>query len=279
MSRLDLGGLRVAVTGERRAAEQAALVRALGGEPLVCPTARVAWEADPAAPTRWLDAVLAGVDDAVFMTGMGTARLLETAAAVGRLDAVEAALRGARVVVRGSKALPVLRRHAIPVALTPRPATTEGVLAALGTDLAGRRAVVQLASPEPSPLADGLRAAGAEVTAVSIYRYAGDAVVGAADVLIDAVLRSQVDAVTFTSAPAVEGLVAASRAREEWPAVRRRLNGLIVAAVGPVTAAALAAGGVEVTVMPAQPRMGPMMADLAALVEARRGEAAGQPRS
>jgi uroporphyrinogen-III synthase len=270
MSRPDLGGLRVAITGERRAAEQAALVTALGGEPLVCPTVRVAWEEDPGASERWAAAVLAGIDDAVFMTGMGTNRLLADAASAGRLEAVVEALRRARIVVRGSKARPVLGRHGLGVDLAPQPATTAGVLGAMGPDLRGRRIALQLAGPEPSPLADGLRAAGAQVTAVCIYRYPADAVVGAAGALLDAILDGGVDAVTFTSAPAVEGLIAAATAREEWPQVRHRLGELIVAAVGPVTAAALAAGGVAVDVEPEEPRMGPMMRELAETASRRR---------
>ena len=276
MSGPDLAGLRVAITGERRATEQAALVTALGGEPLVCPTVRVAWEEDPGASERWAATVLAGIDDAVFMTGMGTNRLLADAAASGRLEPVVEALRQARIVVRGSKARPVLGRHGLEVDLAPQPATTAGVLAALGPDLRGRRIALQLAGPEPSPLADGLRAAGAAVTAVCIYRYPADAVVGAADALVDAILAGGVDAVTFTSAPAVEGLVAAAGAREEWPQVRRRLRRLLVAAVGPVTAAALRDSGVEVDIEPEEPRMGPMMRELAEVASRRPSARSGR---
>jgi uroporphyrinogen-III synthase len=269
VSRPDLRGLRVAITAERRADEQAALVRALGGVPFVCPTARVAWEDDTEAPQRWLDTLCAGVDDAVFMTGMGTERLLQHAHAVGRIDEAVGQLGAARVVVRGSKAQPVLRRHGVHVDMAPRPATSTGVLAALGSGLRGRRALVQLAGPEPQPLTSAMRAAGADVVSVCIYRYPPDAVVGAADDLVEAIVSGELDAVTFTSAPAVEGLVAAAVQIGEWPAVRRRLNAMIVAAVGPVTADALARNAVAVQVQPAEPRMGPMMRELAGQVAAR----------
>ena len=157
----------------------------------------------------------------------------------------------------------------IRVDLAPRPATSTGVLAALGNDLRGRRVVVQLAGPEPSPLTTGMRAAGAAVAGVCIYRYPPDAAVGSADSLVEAIANGELDAVTFTSAPAVEGLVAASVQVGGWPGVRRRLNAMIVAAVGPVTADALARHAVAVHVQPAEPRMGPMMRELAALAAAR----------
>ena len=265
MSRPDLHGARVAVTGERRAEEQAALVRSLGGVPFVCPTARLAWEDDGDAPRRWIDAVRSGVDDVVFMTGMGCNRLLQHAEAAGVLDDVVHRLIAARVVVRGSKALPVLRRHGVPVDLTPQPATTDGVLAALHDTLQGRRVVLQLAGPEPSALADGMRAAGAEVVAVCIYRYAPDAVDNAATPLLDAIVSGELDAVTFTSAPSVEGLVAAATSAGRWDAVHAGLESLVVAAVGPVTADALAGNGVTIDVQPPddEPRMGAMMRLLA----------------
>jgi hypothetical protein len=53
----------------------------------------------------------------------------------------------------------------------------------------------------------------------------------------------------------VDVLVAASVQTGDWPAIRRRLNAMIVVAVGPVTAEALA----------------PMMRELAARVAPGRG--------
>lgn len=259
MSRPDLRGLRVAITAERRAEEQAALVRTLGGVPFVCPTVHVTWEVDPEPAQRWLDTLLTGVDDAIFMTGMGTARLLAYAEQAGHLDEATSRLRGARVVVRGSKARPVLRRHGVEVDLAPQPPTSEGVLAVLGDSARGRRALVQLAGPEPAPLVEGLRAAGASVVAVTIYDYPPGAVAASAHPLVTAILDGELDAVTFTSAPAVDGLVAAAMQDGAWPELRQHLAGLIVASVGPVTGAALAAHGITVHVQPDEPRMGPMM--------------------
>jgi uroporphyrinogen-III synthase len=272
MSKPDLRGARVVITGERRAEEQAALVRTLNGVPFVCPTVRLAWEDDGDAPRVWIDAVRAGVDDAMFMTGMGCNRLLQHAESAGLLDDVVRQLVAARVVVRGSKALPVLRRHGVPVALNPQPATTEGVLAALHDSLPGRRVVLQLAGPEPSPLAEGMRALGADVVAVCIYRYSPDAVDNAATPLLDAIVDGDVDVVTFTSAPSVEGLVAAATSAGRWDAVHAAMESLVVAAVGPVTADALAGNGVTVHVQPPddEPRLGAMMRLLAEHLAAAR---------
>lgn len=273
-----LGGAPIAITAERRATEQAALVRALGGVPLVCPTVRVVWDDDPAAFRRWMEAVGAGPDDVVFMTGMGAERLLAAAAAEGRAGTIVGALRRSRVVIRGSKARPVLRRYGIDDMVEPQPPTTGGVVRYLGETVAGHRLVVQLAEPEPAPIVDLLRARGARVTAVCPYRYPADGCVGRADELLDAILDGRLAAVTFTSAASVEGLVTAATVRGAWEEVRDALGGLVVAAVGPVTAAALRRHGLPVHVEPEEPRLGPMMRALAAALDARRASRPGERR-
>lgn len=257
------------MTGERRALQQAALVRVLGGIPIVCPTARVVWQTDPGVCRPWIEAVVAGIDDAVFMTGMGTEALLAAAAAAGELHSVVASLRRARVVVRGSKARPILRRHDIPIAAEPDPPTTAGVLQALGPDVGGRRIAVQLAEPEPAPLTERLRAAKARVVAASLYRYPPEESTRGALPLVQAILDGDLDAITFTSAASVEGLVAAARGAGVWEPVRQRLREILVAAVGPVTAAALRSHEVVVDVEPSQPRLGPMLHALAEALAAR----------
>jgi len=202
---------------------------------------------------------------------MGCARLLGFAEQQGSLDAALARLRQARVVARGSKARPVLRRHGVDVDLAPRPATTEGVLAALVDGLSGRRALVQLAGPEPSPLVSGMREAGAEVVAVTVYDYPPGAVAETAHPLVEAILDGRVDALTFTSSPAVDGLVAAAMQAGRWAEVQARLDALVIAAVGPVTAQTLQSHGMPVHVQPPadQPRTGPMMHALAELISSR----------
>ena len=122
---------------------------------------------------------------------------------------------------------------------------------------------------EPLPyFVDALRAAGAEVIEVSVYRWVGPVDPGPVDRLLDGVLDGSIHALPFTSAPAAASLVALARRTGRLPGLISALSGPVVAAcVGPITAGPLAALGVP-TVQPHRARIG-------ALARTVVGDAAG----
>ena len=91
-----------------------------------------------------------------------------------------------------------------------------------------------------------LEARGAAVTVVPAYRTAL-APEGAGDVRALLAAR-RIDAVTFTSSWTVRGFVALVGSAD----VRRLLEGVIVAAIGPITAETAAEHGLTVSVMPSE---------------------------
>jgi uroporphyrinogen III methyltransferase / synthase len=112
--------------------------------------------------------------------------------------------------------------------------------------LAGKRVVLPRSDRAGRDLPDALKAAGAEVTEVVTYHTGG---VGAADPsVVDAMRDGRVDVVSFFSPSAVENL------RGEFGAeVLRRLGERgAIAAVGPVTAAALRKAGLPVAILAAE---------------------------
>src|SRR5205823_3292708 len=71
----------------------------------------------------------------------------------------------------------------------------------------GRRVAIQLHG-EPLPdFVNALRRAGAEVVEVPVYRWTGPEDPVPMDRLLDAVVARQLDALTFTSAPAATNLL------------------------------------------------------------------------
>ena len=112
----------------------------------------------------------------------------------------------------------------------------------IGESLAGKRVLLPRSDRAGRDLPDALRAAGAEVTEVVAYHTGG---VGAAEPgVMDAVREARVDVVSFFSPSAVENL------RGELGAeVLSRLGAkAALAAVGPVTAAALRKAGLPVAI-------------------------------
>jgi uroporphyrinogen-III synthase len=112
----------------------------------------------------------------------------------------------------------------------------------LGAALAGKRVLLPRSDRAGRDLPDALRAAGAEVVEVVAYHTGG---LGAAEPgVIEAMRDTRVDVVSFFSSSAVENL------RGELGAeVMSRLGArAALAAVGPVTAAALRNAGLPVTI-------------------------------
>ena len=128
-----------------------------------------------------------------------------------------------------------------------------------GRQVAGRRIVVQEHGLSLDMSAQALRVEGADVDIVSVYRCepAGD--LAPVFKLVEQIADRELDAVTFTSAPAVTTLmaVAAASGRRER-VVDAFHDGVLATCVGPVTAAAFEPWGVP-TVQPERARLGPMV--------------------
>lgn len=257
-------GARIGITAARRAAEQEALVHALGGVAVLGATVDLDAAASPQAVHRAItDVVDARLDIAVFHTGVGVRHTLAAADRCGRFDDLMRSLASARVVARGHKARRALHAAGIAVdavASPPESAAVRDLL--LGWGVAGRRIMVQCIGPEDDPMVGPLRAGGADVVTVHPYDIAPPSDSSAGRRLASMAACGELDAVAFTSASAVAGFVSlAAAARIDLG----RLNSgrCVVTSVGPVTTRALREQGLRVDVEPRVPRMGAMYQALA----------------
>jgi uroporphyrinogen-III synthase len=248
-----LTGRRIALPEHRELDRLAAMLEAAGAETLRCPLVAIVDAADPAPLLAWIGRLIANpCDDLIFLTGEGVTRLHALAKKNGLGEEFVAALGRARKIIRGPKPGRALRALGLREDLRAAAPTTEGVVATLsGEDLHGRRVGVQLYPGNPNArLMDYLREAGAEADAVVPYAYASDADDRRVDALIDAIEEGRVDAIAFTSSPQIARLfeVAVKTGREA--ALVAGLGRTRVAAIGPVTAAALARRGVTAAIVP-----------------------------
>ena len=226
----------------------------------------------------WLERLAGGrFDVVIFLTGVGCQALLERAGQSGQREAVLRGLARARVVARGPKPVRVLREHGVRVDFVPpEPNTSDEVLAELARwDLAGKAIGLQLyggSTPFVERLRAGLAALGAHVHAVAPYRWEGPADDRAVRGLVDACLAGRIDALLILSSSQIHNLFAIAEAHDQAAALQRALDDprLLVAAVGPVTAQAIAAHGVRVDLQPAHPKMGHLVAVLGPALAARR---------
>ncbi len=241
-----LEGLRVGVTADRRADDQIDLLRRHGAEVVHGPTMRIvplADDAELAAVTRAL--VDAPPSIVVATTGQGFRGWLEVAADWELGAPLHAALAGAALLARGPKARGAIRGAGLREvwsadATESSPEVLAHLLDGGEGSLAGRRVAVQLHGDPMTDFLAALRDAGADVVEVRVYRWEPPPDLRAVDALTDAVIAGSVDVVTFTSAPAVDGLVHRARERGVLDALLDALRARVLAcAVGPVTAAPL----------------------------------------
>lgn len=266
-----LAGYTVGVTAARRADELGALLQRRGATVLYGPAIRIVPLADDTELLRATESLLTSPPDIVVATtGIGFRGWIEAADGWGIGEDLRTALAAAHLLTRGPKAKGAVRAAGLVDAWSPRSESNAEVLDHLlqsGVD--GHRIAVQLHG-EPLPdFVDTLRAAGADVLEIPVYRWTTPADPAPLERLLDAVLAGQVDALTFTSAPAAASVLHAAERRDRLDPLLESLRGkVLVACVGPITAGPLTSAGVPV-VQPDRARIGALVRELAVALPAR----------
>ena len=268
-----LEGFVVGITADRRADEQADLLVRRGARVLHGPVIHTL----PLGPDDDLRGATAQViehhpDYVIANTGIGIRGWVTAAAAWGWDETLIAALGTARVLARGPKAAGAL--HALGVDVwwrAPRESLSEVVNRLLAEPLVGRTVAFQLHGGDTPEVTEAIRAAGARVIEIPVYRWRLPDERAAPYALIDRVCNGDVDAVTFTTGPAVENLLELGRERDLEVAVRDALNGRVLAAViGPYCAAVARQFGLDDIVEPVAARLGSMVRTLTEQLSGQR---------
>ncbi|MEK8171128.1 uroporphyrinogen-III synthase [Streptomyces sp. M19] len=255
-----LAGFTVGVTAARRADELNALLRRRGAEVVHAPALRIVPLPDDtellAATKKLLDHA---PDVVVATTAIGFRGWIEAADGWGLGEALLTRLRGVALLARGPKVRGAIR--AAGLTEDGRRGRSRWPRCSTGCwrRVAGRRIAVQLHG-EPLPgFVESLRAGGAEVVGVPVYRWMPPEDLGALDRLLDAAVARALDAVTFTSAPAAASLLDRARRRGILDALLEALrHDVLPACVGPVTALPLEALDVPAS-RPERFRLGPLV--------------------
>lgn len=267
----SFNGLRVLALESRRAKEMAALITAHGGQPLVAPSMREVPLTSNREALAAADRVVAGEFGlVVLLTGVGTRAWLDVVGATrGSTEPFVAALRRARVAVRGPKPAGVLRELAVtPWVTAPEPNTWRELLAAIDarrdefTPAGAAVAVQEYGESNPDLLA-GLTARGAVVARVPVYRWALPEDLGPLEGAIGALAAGALDVTLFTTATQVTHLLEVARRLGLEDAVRDGLARTIVASIGPTTSEELRAQGLRVDMEPSHPKMGILVREAA----------------
>jgi uroporphyrinogen-III synthase len=256
-----LRGFRIGVTSDRRSADLITALERRGAQVLHAPALMIA----PNDHDDWLITetrrlIVAQPEVVLVTTGYGMRRWFEVADAAGLGAELTAALEAARIFARGPKAHGAVRAAGLLDAQTSDLDTTASLVdAVIAAGLSGRRVAVQLHGYTDEVALNRLAEISHCVMTVTPYRWVQPKLPDRLSRLIKAACQRQLEALTFTSAPAAAATLEAAEAlnlRLEF--ILALSDYVATAAVGPVTAEPLREAGID-PVVPDRHRLGALV--------------------
>lgn len=256
--RQNFEGLRVAAFESRMAGEMAGLIARHGGEPLVAPSLREIPLKDHHEALQFGEQLLAGrIDMLILLTGVGTGTLVEVLETAHPRDAIIAALRRVTLVARGPKPISALKKLGLAPQITvPEPNTWRDLLGVLEGSVAGKMIAVQEYGVSNEEFLHELRARGAFVTPVRIYRWALPDDLAPLRQVLGAILEGRVAVVLVTNAAQVDHVEQVLAQDGTLDRFRDALRRTVVGSIGPTASERLRLRGWPVDLEPSHPKMG-----------------------
>lgn len=269
---LPLEGMRVVCFESRRSAESSRMIARQGGEPIEAPALREV----PLRGPLGLDLLEAELLQRapvllVLLTGVGTELLVEGLSQSVPRERVLALLRASTttIVCRGPKPHAVLKPLAIkPAVVVGEPNTWRDVLREVDAlDLArGRSVYVQEYGRSNAELVQGLQERGpSSVRQVKTYAWTLPEDLMPLHAAIERIACSDVEVALFTSGVQLTHLLQVAEHLGATDRLRRGLERVVIASVGPLTSEALRAADIEPDIEPEHPKLGHLMLALSAL--------------
>ena len=250
-----LAGFTIGVTAARRSEELITLLERRGATVVHAPAIRIIPLADDVELRRVTMLLIEQPPDVVVVTtGIGFRGWIEAAHGWDLADDLIAALGSTRILARGPKARGAVRQAGLCEEWSPESESSAEVLERLLAEgVSHLRVAVQLhgAASEWEPntdICDALTMAGAQVVKVPVYRWEQPEDPRRMDQLIAMILDGDLDAVSFTSAPAVASMLQRAKSLGALdPLVASMRGGVRAICVGPVSCAPLHRLGIKAT--------------------------------
>lgn len=253
MTDQPLSGRCVIVPESRELDLFSSMLTRQGAAVIRCPLVRIRALTDFAALDAWSERLIAGGHDLLaFYTGEGVMRIADRAEELGRRDELVAALARPLKLARGPKPVSALRRLGLATDAVTREPTTGGLIDLLGTlELGGQTVAVQLYPGAPDErLGRAIRERGGEFDPVLPYSYASDESDDEVATAIHRMAEGSIDLIAFTSKLQIHRLIDVAERRGIRSVLDKALAATAIAAIGPVTAQALAEAGGKVAISP-----------------------------
>ncbi|MFJ4996958.1 uroporphyrinogen-III synthase [Microbacterium sp. NPDC088619] len=247
-----LAGCTIIVAADRRSIDLATALERRGAVVHRAPALSIVTNSDDAELLARTERVIGSPPDIVIVTtGVGFRGWMDAAHEHGLDGQLDAALQGAHFVARGPKAHGAIQQAGFTADWVAESETSAEVGEyLLASGVAGKRILVQHHGAGADGLDELLADAGADVLSITVYRWGPPP---DPDVVRRSALQAaggEADAVLFTSAPGAASWIAFAEESGALESIRRRAESgrLLLACVGPITAAPLRTANLRTTI-------------------------------
>lgn len=257
-----LTGCTIVVAADRRAGDLVSALERRGGQAYRAPALSIIPnEDDDILIARTRDLIADPPDVLIVTTGVGFRGWIDAAHENDLAEALSSALAKTQFVARGPKAHGVIQQAGFTADWVAESETSAEVGEYLATErVAGRRIAIQHHGAGADGLDTLLSGLGADVVSLTVYRWGPPPDPQIVQRSVVQAGAGEVDAVLFTSAPGAAEWVRAAARADALDAIRRRAASgrLLLAAVGPITAAPLEDAQLQTT-LAARGRLGSLV--------------------
>lgn len=247
-----LVGCTIIVAADRRSVDLATALERRGAVVHRAPALSIVTNSDDAELLARTKLVIASPPDIVIVTtGVGFRGWMDAAHEHGLDEQLDTALASAHFVARGPKAHGAIQQAGFAADWVAESETSAEVGEyLLASGVAGKRILVQHHGAGSDGLDELLQGAGADVLSITVYRWGPPP---NPDVVRRSALQAaggEADAVLFTSAPGAASWIRVAEQADALDSIRRRADSgrLLLASVGPITAAPLHAANLRTTI-------------------------------
>lgn len=247
-----LAGCTIVVAADRRAGDLASALERRGAQVYRAPALSIVANADDEELIRRTRELVERPPDIVVVTtGVGFRGWIDAAHEHDLAEALTDALRGTQFVARGPKAHGAIQQAGFVADWVAESETAAEVGEyLLSSSLSGKRIAVQHHGAGSDGLDEMLATAGAEVVSLTVYRWGPPPDPHLVERSVTHAASGEVDAVLFTSAPGAAEWIRSAAGLGALDSIRERASTgrLLLAAVGPITAAPLRENQLRATI-------------------------------
>ena len=262
-----LAGLRIASFESRHSSNMAKLLEKRGAIPMQAPSLQEVPYEENLDAIAFADVLLPGQCQClIVMTGVGTKILIEAMASKWPKEDILEALGKIPIISRGPKPVATLKTYGLkPTLVAPAPNTWQDVIELLDSQwpIQGKTIHVQEYGARNQDFLDALGERDATIQPIPIYGWQLPTDTVPLQKAIESVIAGEVDITTFTSSHQISNVMHVAREMGQEDAMREAMQKVVIAAIGPVTQAAIRRQGLEPEIIPEKHKMGHLVKAIA----------------